>query len=170
MCLEFCFVFSFHFLSQDVSLCIFRRIVLCFVSRYLIRKESMLENINCSAKWWNVHKSYTARSGNIPLRLQEYPLGSFFMAEVEARGLRCVGQSHHFRSWPGSLDLVFIFQTETVGLTCLTLQLEQCLFLICKLNRALNHVLPRPKCITPVAISEFLDGLEKSTPNVYLTL
>lgn len=80
-----------------------------------------------------------------------------------------VGQNHHPRSWPWSLDLVSVFQMETVGLTCLTLQLEQILFLICKLNVARIHVLPRSQCITPVAISEFLDGLERSIYSKYLS-
>ena len=73
-----------------------------------------------------------------------------------------MGQSHPPRSWLWSLDLVSTFQVEAVGLTCLTFHLEQILFLICKLNVAWSHMLPRSKCITPIAISEFLDGLERS--------
>lgn len=45
----------------------------------LIGKESALENINFSTKWWNVNKSYVAKKGSIPLRLQEYSLGIFFL-------------------------------------------------------------------------------------------
>lgn len=51
---------------------------------------------------------------------------------------------------------------EAVGLTCLTLQLEQILFLICKSKMAWSQVLPGSKCIVPVDISEFHDGLERS--------
>lgn len=51
---------------------------------------------------------------------------------------------------------------EALGLMCLTLQLEKILFLICKSNMAWSHVLPGSKCITPVDISEFHDGLERS--------
>lgn len=51
---------------------------------------------------------------------------------------------------------------EAVGLTCLILQLERILFLICKSNMARSHVLPGSKRITPVDISEFHDGLERS--------
>lgn len=51
---------------------------------------------------------------------------------------------------------------EAVGLTRLTLQLEQILFLICELRMAWSQVLPRSKCIVPVCISEFHDGLDRS--------
>lgn len=69
---------------------------------------------------------------------------------------------------------LFIFQMQAVSLTCFTLQLEQILFLICKSNVAWSHVLSGSKCITPVDISEFHDGLERSyvafIPNIHLTL
>lgn len=92
------------------------------------------------------------------MRFQEYSL--FFISEVEAVDRFC-GSDHHPRPWLWSLGLVSTFQAEAVG-SCLTLHLEQILFLICRLNVAWSHVLPSSKRITPVAISEFLDGLERS--------
>lgn len=51
---------------------------------------------------------------------------------------------------------------KAVGVTCLTLQVEQILFLICKSNMAWSHVLPRFKCKALVDISEFHDELGRS--------
>lgn len=58
---------------------------------------------------------------------------------------------------------------EAVGLTCLTLQLEQILFLIRKLHMAWSHVPPGSKCITPVDISELHDELERTMWSLFQT-